>query len=298
MLWFVALMALLLLPTSSVAQTVQVLDDLGLPLQFSQPAQRVVSLAPHNTENLFAAGAGSKLIGVSQYSDFPPPARGLAQIGSANNFDLEAIAALKPDLLVAWSGGNPRAQVERLAALHIPVFWSEPRSLDDIPRNIEALGALAGTRTTADAVARGLRAQIAALRAQSTQRAPVSVFYEMWDSPLMTVNGRHIISDGLAVCGARNVFAELRAIAPTVSIEAVLIRNPQVIVVHDEAQRAKEWIGSWQRFPQLRAVREQRFIILNADAINRPTPRMIDEIGKLCATLGPLTGVVQNSSDK
>jgi iron complex transport system substrate-binding protein len=191
-------------------------DDDGNTVTLAAPAQRVISLAPHATELVYAAGGGAKLVGTVTYSDYPPAARAVPRIGNNKALDLERIAALKPDLIVAWRHGNAERQTDALRALHIPLFFSEPRHLDDIATSLGRLGALLGTQPAADAAAAAFRRDIAALRARYAARAPVTVFFQVWDRPLMTLNGAHLISDAIELCGGRNVFASLKPLVPTV----------------------------------------------------------------------------------
>lgn len=254
-------------------------------IRLQAPAKRIISLAPHITENIFAAGAGARLVGVSAYSNFPPQAQHLPQVSSFNSINAEAVLALRPDLVVAWATGNPREAVERLEALGLAVFRSEPRRLSDVAANIESIGTLAGTGEQAAHVARALHQRLAQITQRYAQRRILRAFYQVWDTPLMTVNGEHIISDVLRLCGAANVFASQRLAASAVSIEAVIAAAPDVIVLSSETGRGEAWIRTWQRFDALPAVRHGRFVVASAEAMGRHTPRLVDEVEKLCAAL-------------
>ena len=186
---------------------ISVTDDAGATVTLQRPAQRIVSLAPHVTELLFAAGGGARIVGTVAYSDYPPPARDIPHVGDNRSLDLERIAALKPDLVVVWRHGNAQKQIDRLRALGIPLFFSEPHRMSDIPRSIETLGTLLDTRASAHDAAQQFRQRVDMLRNRYASRPPVTVFYQVWEQPLMTLNGQHIFSDMLALCGGRNVFA-------------------------------------------------------------------------------------------
>lgn len=281
------LLAFLCLAVAASVATAQVsvTDDTGAVVSLPRPAQRIVSLAPHITELLFLAGAGARLVGVDSGSDYPPQARGIARVGGAAALDLEAIVALRPDLVVAWASGSPAGQVQRVAALGIAVFRSEPRRLEDIPRDLERLGALAGSSPTAARAADRWRAQAAALHARYRDRPTLRVFYQVWHRPLMTVGGTHIISQLLRICGGRNIFEELQVLAPAVSVEAVLQRDPEVILVGGEQATAGEALAQWRRWPEMVAVRRQRLLWLPADLIERPGPRLLDGTARLCQAL-------------
>ena len=198
-------------------------DDYGIAVRLPSPAARIVSLAPHLTELVYAAGAGARMVGAVEYSDFPPAARELPRVGSDAHISLEAVLALKPDLIVAWPNAGSVRSINRLGELGLPVFRSEPRELEDIATTLERLGVLAGTAAEAGRAARVFRARRLQLEKRYAARPKVRVFYQVWDRPLLTVNGDHVISKVIALCGGENVFAALPLIAPEV---ACCIRLP------------------------------------------------------------------------
>jgi iron complex transport system substrate-binding protein len=269
--------------------TVTAMDDAGNTVTLSAPAQRVVSLAPHVTELLYAAGGGAKVVGAVAYSDYPPEAQKVPRVGDNRALDLERIVALKPDLIVVWRHGNAQQQLDRLRELHIPLFFSEPRRLDDVATSLTRLGILLGTEPTAQAAAATYRQDIAQLRARYAQRAPVSVFYEVWDQPLMTINGSHMISDVIALCGGRNVFAALDPLVPTVSTEAVLAANPDAIITASQGatspDRPLPSLARWQSWPTLTAVAHGNLFAIDGDLLTRPAPRIAQGAKQLCRDL-------------
>ena len=216
------LIAIILGTSIAVSAEVSVRDDYQNRITLQEPAHRIVSLAPHLTELLYAAGAGDRLVGAIEHSDYPEAARRLPRVGSETGINLEAVLRLKPDLVAAWPNAGSRRQIERLAALGIPVYRSEPRELDDIAVTLQALGELAGTRATADAAARAFRARAAGLEREHSAKPKLRVFYQVWGRPLMTVNGAHLISKVIRLCGGENVFAALPVIAPPIDRDAVL----------------------------------------------------------------------------
>ena len=282
---FVCVSLLLLLGVAGVRAEVSVSDDTGREVRLARPAQRIVSLAPHITELLFSAGAGDRLVGAVDFSDWPPAAKQLPRVGAYNAVDMERILALRPDLVVAWASGNPPALIERLRGLGLTVFLSEPRELEDVAGNLERLGRLAGTEATAQAAADAFRRRLQALRERYSARVPVSVFYQIWFRPLMTVNGEHLISKVIRLCGGRNVFADLPTLVPKLDMEAVLAADPQAIVAGVREPGDEAWQADWRRWPQLRAVREGHLISLPADLMQRHTVRILDGAGQLCAAL-------------
>lgn len=278
------LVVALLLPWGAGANAVSVIDDYGHPVELAQPAQRIVSLAPSLTELAYGAGAGARLVGAVQYSDYPPAARGLPRIGSDAGIDVEALLALRPDLVLAWPNAGSVKTIERLASLGLPVFRSEPRELADIPRTLERLGELAGTREVAARAAADFRARAAELAARYAGRARVRVFYEIWDRPLMTVNGAHLISKVIRLCGGENVFAALPLIAPTIDREAVLKADPDVIIGGGEGNIAPAWLDEWKAFP-LRAAARGRLYGITPALVEQPTPRILEGARRMCTLL-------------
>ncbi|HKC45107.1 MAG TPA: cobalamin-binding protein [Burkholderiales bacterium] len=264
---------------------IAVIDDLGERVALAAPARRIVSLAPHVTELLFAAGAGGKVVGAVDYSDYPAKARAIRRVGGYSSLDFEAILALKPDLVVGWESGNGRDSLQRLKQLGLPVFASQPGALPLLATTIERLGALAGTPEAADRAAAEFRARLSALRARYAGRDEVSVFYAIWNPPPITVNDQHLISDVIRLCGGRNVFGSLRALAPTVSEEDVMRADPEVIVASGAGEDRPEWLDDWKRWPRLTAVARGNFYAVPADLIQRASPRILDGAERLCAAL-------------
>ncbi|MBV8030598.1 MAG: ABC transporter substrate-binding protein [Betaproteobacteria bacterium] len=277
-------LALVLWSGAAIAQ-VSAIDTDGRRITLEKPAERIVSLAPHVTELLFAAGAGAKVVGVSRYSDFPPAARGLPIVGDASAIDLERALALRPDLAAAWRINATAQSLDRLAALGVPVFYSEPHRLAQIPEQLEALGVLAGTQAAARVAAGDLRSLLHELESRYAARAQVSVFFQISERPLMTVNGRQLISDALAVCGARNVFADAPTIAPVVNAEAVVAADPDVILAARDDARDVAWSAAWRRFSDLRAVRDENLVTVPAVELNRQGPRVFAATRRLCGLL-------------
>jgi iron complex transport system substrate-binding protein len=275
--------------TAHAHAAITVVDDTGATVTLAQPAQRVISLAPHVTEMIYAAGGGAKLIGAVAYSDYPPAAKQVPRVGDNKSLDLERIVALKPDLIVVWRHGNAQRQTDRLRELHIPLYFSEPHRLDDIAVSLTKLGTLLGTSSSADAAARDYRDEIARLRTRYSTQPVVSVFYQVWDEPLMTLNGEHMISDVIALCGGRNVFAKLEPLVPTVSTEAVLAANPEAIVTAapgaTQPDRPLPSLDKWKTWPGMTAVARNNLFAIDGDLINRPAPRLAQGAAQLCEDL-------------
>jgi len=279
------LLCLALVSDTASASRIEVADDAGNQVQLNESARRIVSLAPHITEILFAAGAGARLVGTVDYSDYPEQAGRLPRVGSYNSLDIESIVALRPDLVVAWQSGNSSLQLARLQALGLTIYFSEPRAIEDVVRDMERLGKLAGTTATAEPAAAAFRRRLAQLRRRYSGRPAVSVFYEIWNQPLMTVNGGHLISHVIRLCGGRNVFADLAPLAPVVDVESVIRADPQAIVASGMGEQSPEWLDAWRRYPSLSAVRSDNLFSIPPDLIQRSGPRVLDGAERLCRAL-------------
>jgi len=260
-------------------------DDRGKAVSLVRPAQRIVTLAPHLTELVFAAGAGGKLVGVTAYSDFPAAATKLPLVGDSGKLDLERLIQLKPDLVLAWQTGNHPGDVAQMEKLGLSVFVTEPGKLPDIPRLLRTIGRLAGSESQAQAAAATFERALLELRTHYSTARPVSVFYEIWHEPLMTLNGRHMISDVIELCGGRNIFAALPTLTPTVSMENVLAADPEVIIASGSLYNDARLLEAWRKFPRLRAVREGQLYFIHPDLMQRQTPRLIEGARQLCAQL-------------
>lgn len=260
-------------------------DDIGQELRLPHPARRIVTLSPHATELLFAAGAGARIIATVQFSDYPPEAKRLPRVGGYETLDVERIVALKPDLVVAWGSGNPPSIIDQLRALGLALFVSEPRSLDDVATALQTLGRLAGTESSANRAAASFRQRAAEIRARYSTRPPVKVFYQVWDQPLMTVNDAHLISKVLTLCGGINIFGSLPPLAPTVDVEAVLAADPEVIIGSEEAGARNDALDAWRRWPRLNATKRGNIFQMPPDIMVRHAPRILDAAQIVCDRL-------------
>ncbi|MFM2119479.1 MAG: hypothetical protein RL722_947 [Pseudomonadota bacterium] len=268
---------------------IEVTDDAGRLLRLARPARRIVAVSPHITELLFAAGAGAAVVGVDAWSDYPAAARNLPRVGDLHALDLERIVALKPDLLVVWGHGNSQRQLEVLSALGLPYYIDEPRRLADIPRSLERLGRLAGQAEQAAAEAARLRAELARLAEAARGQAPVTVFYQVWNEPLLTLNDQTLIGDVIRLCGGHNIFGRLPMQAPQVGVEAVIEADPEVIVAAGFGAAvpvdSDPAFAPWLRWPQLKAMRRGQFVSLPDDLISRQGPRIVEGARALCGAL-------------
>ncbi len=269
-----------------------VTDDSGRQVVVARPPLRIVSLAPGATELLFAAGAGSQVIATVEYSDEPAAARKVPRIGDVAAVDMERLVALHPDVVVVWaSGGNP-AQRQKIAGLHIPMYEQQVARLADIPAGVRRLGVLAGTETAAERAAQQMDAQLAALmRAYSAPAAAKSpsVLLQVWNRPIYTVGGRQLMSDALSICGAHNVFADLTEPGPVVDKEAVIARDPDIIIVAAPQGEGAVWVSDWKRLGSLSAVRNNKVVVFEDQALSRLGPSVIGATEGLCRLLAGLS---------
>lgn len=264
---------------------INVVDDAGNTVTLAKPAQRIVALAPHLTEMMFAVGAGDKLVGRVSHSDYPDQAKAIPLVGDNLHIDMERLLALKPDLLVVWLHGSAGPQLEALKKLGIPLFYSEPHTLDQIEDTLVRLGKLSGTEPRAQQVADGMRDDLKKLAARYAGRPAVRVFYQVWDKPLYTLNGHHFVSDVLRLCGGENIFSSLSTTAPVVNVEAVLQEDPEAVISGDMRAHDENGLTLWRRYPTLLATKRENLFIVDPDLTVRPGPRIVAGATAICEDL-------------
>lgn len=262
-----------------------VLDDDGHQVCLERPAQRVVALSPGATELVYAAGGGARMVAAVNYSDYPPEAAKLPQLGSNRRLDLEALLALDPDLILVMPSGNPPEQVATLRRLGRTLFISEPQTFEEVASSLERLSILLGSEEPGHQAAADFRQGIEALRLRYRDAAPVPLFYQVWDEPLMTVNNSHFIHQVIDLCRGDNLFAALPRQIPRISIESVLQRNPEAIVAGGMGEENTDWLDDWRHWPDLKAVQRDNLFFVAPSLIQRPTPRLLQGARDLCAHL-------------
>lgn len=288
----ILLLASALFAANVVAAPITVTDDDGQKVTLAAPAKRVISLAPHVTELVFAAGGGKQLIGVDENSDFPAAAKNIAKVGSFRGIDLERIIAAKPDLLIVWLHGPAARQLEPLKKLGIPLFYSEPKRMTDIASSLRRLGVLMGSSAVAEAAAKKYEAELAALRSANASKARLRVFYQVWHKPLYTLSRQHIVNDAIELCGGQNIFADLPVTAPVVSDEAVIAANPQVMISAG-MKKQDDLLGRWGKIRAISAVAQNQLYQIDGDILNRPTPRFLQGTRAVCDSLDKARAVYQ-----
>ncbi|WP_295757737.1 cobalamin-binding protein [Undibacterium sp.] len=277
--------------TNSSSASVSVQDDAKHIIKLATPAKRIISLAPHATELLFEAGAGHLIVGVSDYSDYPEAAKKIAPIGNIFALDLERLIRLKPDLIVVWGTGNAKRIADKLRGLQIPVYESEPHSFETVASSLERLSILTGSGETGMTAAKRFRTRLELLRRTYALKPSdkfLSVFYQVWGKPLMTLNDQHLASSAISLCGGKNIFGQLKELSPTVTIEAVLAADPQVIITTSGEQQDN--LSNWLQYNKLSAVSKANLYTIKGDWLNRAGPRVLDGTEELCKSLKAARG--------
>ncbi|MEX5546208.1 cobalamin-binding protein [Pseudomonas pergaminensis] len=241
-------------------------------------AERVVSLAPSLSEIVAELGAADMLVGVLDGGDRPTALAHVPSVGHYGQLDMERLLSLRPDLILLWPGSVGPAQREQLQRLNIPVYVAEPHSLEQLTTQVQAIAEQLGRAEAGRQLAAHLRQRLAELRQRYRRTEPLRVFYQVWNQPLYTVGGGQIISDALSVCGARNVFDDLKLPAPQVSIESVLQRDPEMILVGDQAQKE-----AWKVWPAM----AERVRLVPDKGLERPSGQMLEAVGRLCQVIAP-----------
>jgi iron complex transport system substrate-binding protein len=257
--------------------------DATEPDTSQQIASRVVTLAPNLAELVFAAGAGASLVGVSAYSDYPAQALELPLVGDAFMVDQEQLALLQPDLLLVWQSGTPTHVVDELRRTGYRVEVIRTRSLDDIAIALIRIGTLTGHAEEAAGVAAAYTEGLRSLADRNRDKTSLRVFYQISKRPLFTVNGEHYVSELIDICGGSNVFADLNDLAPTVDVEAVIERNPEVMLASTDA--GAEAFDVWDRWPHVAASKHGNRFLMPADEIGRATPRLLAAGEAVCDAL-------------
>lgn len=269
----------------AAAPALSVVDDSGLRIVLQNPAKRIVALSPHVVETLYVAGAGNKIVGAVDYSDYPNAAKSIPRVGGYSLIKLEAIVALQPDLVIAWETGNSPAAIEKLRALRIPVYLSQPNTLEDIGAEIQRFGVLAGTEPVANKAAGQYAQRLTTLKQRYQNRSPVRVFYQISEAPLMTIGGKQIITNALTICGGKNVFDQLIPMAPVITSEAVIAENPEAIMTSGMQKLNPTGLDFWKKWPALTATQRNNFFFIDSDLMNRNGPRLLAGTEDLCKAL-------------
>lgn len=261
---------------------IHVTDFSGQKISLSKPASRIVALAPHIVENVYSAGAGENLVGAVAYSNYPDQAQSLPLVGGYASTNLEKIVELNPDLIIAWQSGNKTKNIDQMKQLGFTVYVDQPHSLEDVAKSLRDIGTLSGHSQAAEAAAVQYLKQLQDIRQQNKHKSSVSVFYQVWNDPLQTINGQHIISNAMSLCGGQNVYADEATIAPVINIESILQRDPLAIIASGMSDARPEWLDDWKKWPSLTAVQKGNLFFVDPDHIQRHTIRILLGVKSIC----------------
>ena len=274
------ILSLLVSPLSSAA--IEAVDDNGDQLKLANVAQRIISLSPNTTEILFHIGAGEKIVGADEYSNYPPAANDIVRVNNHAAANYELILSLKPDLVIAWQSGNGEKIISRIRELGIPVFVVETANLEHIPDLYRRLGILTGQYKQAHTQAGKFYKRLNNLRKTYSQNKKISVFYQIWNEPLMTLNGDHLVNDMIELCGGINIFADAAALVPYVNIESILAADPQIIISGGKHKTDLIDSGFWRKWSGISAVKNQHLYAIPSDLLQRHSDRILDGTGLMC----------------
>lgn len=270
---------------SDTTKSMSVLDDDGTEHVFDKPVTKIISLMPHATELLFEVGAGAHVIGAVQYSNYPEAAKSIPRVGSYGAINIEAVIALQPELVIAWPDANRSRELDRLRDLGVSIFVSNPNEFDEISASLIMFGKITGKEKEAKVAQEKFNKKLHTLRQKFSQKEKVSVFYQVWDSPLITQNGNTFISRAISLCGGINIFAELPMTNPQVNVESILVQDPQVIVASGMGESRPEWLKDWRQYKTLQAVKNNHLYHVAPDLLQRPTSRFLLGTEELCEAI-------------
>ncbi|MBT6798843.1 MAG: cobalamin-binding protein [Porticoccaceae bacterium] len=280
-----ALISILAWLSLSVAAEVIVVDDNGQKLHLTEPAKRIISLAPNITEVLFYIGAGDQIVGADEYSNYPEAAKDILRVNNYAAANYELILSLKPDLVIAWQSGNGDKIINPLRKLGIPVFVVETQKIDTIPSLFRRFGELSGQQGQAERLAVAFAERLKVLRAAQTGKPVIKTFYQIWDEPLITLNGEHMISDIIDLCGGVNIFADAIPLVPYVNIESIVAADPQVIIAGGSQEEKPMWLESWQQWVGVSAVINKQIYLIPSDLMQRHSVRILEGAELMCGHL-------------
>tara|TARA_S200000501_G_scaffold357520_1_gene381267 strand:- start:2299 stop:3201 length:903 start_codon:yes stop_codon:yes gene_type:complete len=260
-------------------------DDLKREITLRAPAKRIVSLAPNITELLFHIGAGANIVGVDEFSNYPHEAKSITRVNNHSRVNYELILSLQPDLVFAWSSGNGFEIVQRLSELELTVFVIEVTKLSHIPELLKKLGRLTDKTIESKRIAADFQKKLRYLNKSHERKKKVKTFYQIWDDPIMTLNGEHLVSDVIRICGGVNIFATSSPLVPRVNIETIMKFDPEVILSSGTQERLVSWKKTWSRWRNITAVKGGHLYLIPPDLMQRPTYRTLDGATYMCKYL-------------
>ena len=261
---------------------ISVMDDLEKEIVLTEPANKIISLAPNITEILFHIGAGSQIIGADEYSNYPEAAKHIIRVNNHSIANYELILSLKPDLILAWYSGNGVKVINRLRELGLPVFVIETTKIKEIPDLFKRLGKITGNETQSIQAASEFSEKLVKLQSLYVDKKKVKTFYQIWDDPIMTLSGKHLVSDVIELCSGVNVFAEAQPLVPRVNIESIMNADPEVILSSGSEERVAGWRKKWARWPTISAVNKGHLYLIPPDLMQRQSNRILDAATYVC----------------
>ena len=261
---------------------ISVMDDLEKEIVLTEPANKIISLAPNITEILFHIGAGSQIIGADEYSNYPEAAKQIIRVNNHSIANYELILSLKPDLILAWYSGNGVEVINRLRELGLPVFVIETTKIKEIPDLFKRLGKITGNETQSIQAASEFSEKLVKLQSLYVDKKKVKTFYQVWDDPIMTLSGKHLVSDVIELCSGVNVFAEAQPLVPRVNIESIMNADPEVILSSGSEERVAGWRKKWARWPTISAVNKGHLYLIPPDLMQRQSNRILDAATYVC----------------
>ncbi len=252
---------------------------------YCEPAKRIITLSPHAVEMIYALGIGDRIVGTVEHSDYPQQAMEIERIGNYTGVQIERILELEPDLVVTWKSGNQSNDLKKLESLNLPLYHSHPKNIADIGNELLDLGKLTGTEQRATQLVEQLNQRYNNLKQSYQNKAQVDVFYQLWHDPFRTLGPESWISKMIDDCNGRNVFSDAQSDYPVVSMESILVKNPQVIIIPTHSKDAKSHHGIWQDWQQIHAVKNKHVYSLDGNFLHRFSPRALDGLEQLCQAI-------------
>ncbi|MYI89229.1 MAG: cobalamin-binding protein [Gammaproteobacteria bacterium] len=273
--------AVQLCASPTVGSTISVVDDSGETIVLEEPAQRIITLAPHLTEQVFTADGGDRIVATVNYSNFPEAASKILNIGSYKKISYEMVVGLNPDLILA-TGGNGLEMINRLRTLGYTVYVDEPRELEDVASALDRIGKLLGTQDSTELEVQRFNRRLRELKHSYSDAKTMHVFYVVWNEPLITINGKHLISSVMRLCGGENIFSDAIPMAPRINVETVIRRDPDVIIASGHGEQRPDWLDEWLQWPSISAVQHGHLYFIPPDILQRHTVRILDGAEKMC----------------
>jgi vitamin B12 transport system substrate-binding protein len=244
--------------------------------------KRIIALAPHLVESLYAIGAGDQIIATTAHADYPAAAKNIMVVGNYARLQIEKIIQLKPDVVIAWTTGNPTVDLARLEKYQIKVIYSNPETLEDVAAELRLLGEITGRTEQASKLAEQYLTSLTDIKQRYASQENIKVFYELWSRPIRTVAQKAWPQQQITLCGGVNPFADAKDDYPSVGLEQVLITLPQVVIQPSKSTSGDPDNLNWQQWPHVPAAKNGFVFHPNADKLHRMTTRMLDEVVILC----------------